>query len=81
MNLDAVRLSTGDGQIAIGLGNDSGTVAITDGSATIDSVTYDDSWGGDCDGTSLARIDPEGASNDPANWQSGPTNGTPGSTN
>jgi len=81
VDLDAVRLSTGDGQIANGLGDNSDTVAVTDGSATIDSVTYDDSWGGDGDGTSLARIDPEGGSNDPANWQSGPTNGTPGSAN
>jgi len=81
VNLDAVRLSTGDGQIAIGLGNDSGTVAIADGSVTVDSVTYDDSWGGDGDGTSLARIDPQGGSNDPANWRSGPVNGTPGSAN
>jgi len=81
VNLDAVRLSTGDGQITIGLGNDSGTVAIADGSTTVDSVTYDDSWGGDGDGTSLARIDPQGGSNDPANWQSGSVNGTPGSGN
>ncbi len=79
VNLDAVRLSTGDGQIAFGLGNDSGTVAIADGSVTVDSVTYDDDWGGDGDGTSLARIDPQGGSDDPANWQSGPQNGTPGS--
>ena len=81
VNLDAVRLSTGDAQIAIGLGNDSGTVAIADGSVTVDSVTYDDDWGGDGDGTSLARIDPQGGSDDPANWQSGPVNGTPGSAN
>ena len=81
VDLDAVRLSTGDGQIANGLGDNSGTVGITKGIVTVDSVTYDDSWGGDGDGTSLARIDPEGGSNDPANWQSGPVNGTPGSEN
>jgi len=74
-------LSCGDNQIGNGLGNNSDMVTITDGSATIDSVTYDDIWGGDGDGTSLARIDPQGSSNDEGNWTSGPQNGTPGSAN
>jgi hypothetical protein len=81
VDIDATRLSVDDNVIGNGLTDNGGTVAIGNGSATIDSVTYDDSWGGDGDGTSLARIDPEGVSNDPANWQSGPTNGTPGSAN
>lgn len=81
VDLDAIRLSTGDGQIAIGLRNDSGTIAIADGGVTVDSVTYDDSWGGDGDGTSLERIDPQGSSNDQSNWTSGPVNGTPGLAN
>ena len=78
---NAVRLSINDDKIGKGLGNNTDTVAVTDGSATVDSVTYDDGWGGDGDGTSLARIDPQGASNDESNWTSGPANGTPGSAN
>lgn len=81
VDLDAIRLSSGDNQIGNGLADNGDTVAITDGSTTIDSVTYDDSWGGDGDGTSLARIDPQGSSNDEDNWASGPQNGTPGSAN
>ncbi len=81
VDLDAIRLSCGDNQIGNGLGNNSDTVTVTDGSATIDSVTYDDGWGGDGDGTSLSRIDPQGSSNDQNNWTSGPQHGTPGSAN
>ena len=81
VDLNAVRLSSSDGQIGNGLSNSGDTVTVTDGSATVDSVTYDDSWGGDGDGTSLARIDPQGPSNDQDNWTSGPVNGTPGSAN
>ncbi len=81
VDINAVRLSVDDNKIGNGLGDNADTVAVTDGSAAIDSVTYDDSWGGDGDGTSLARIDPRGGSNDPNNWQSGPVNGTHGSQN
>ncbi len=82
VDINAVRLSSGDNQIGNGLDDNSDTVAISDGGGTtVDSVTYDDSWGGDGDGTSLARISPQGGSNDPANWQSRATNGTPGSEN
>jgi len=80
VNLDAIRLSCGDNQIGNGLSDTGDTVTVTDGSATVDSVTYDDSWG-DGDGTSLSRIDPQGASNDQSNWTSGPQHGTPGSAN
>ena len=78
---NAVRLSINDDKIGKGLGNNTDTVAITDGSATVDSVIYFWHWGGDGDGTSLARIDPQGSSNDEDNWTSGPQNGTPGSAN
>jgi len=81
VNINAVRLSIDDDKIGNQLINNGDTVAITDGSATVDSVTYDNSWGGDGDGTSLERIDPQGSSNDEDNWQSGPQNGTPGSAN
>lgn len=57
-----------------------GVLLLDDGS-TIDSVTYSKTWGGSSDGTSLARINPQGGSNDSANWQSGSINGSPGSAN
>ncbi len=79
VSIDAVRLGVADDRIGNELDDDD-TVAITDGSTTIDSVTYSRSWGG-INGTSLARIDPQGSSNDEDNWQSGPVNGTPGSAN
>jgi prepilin-type N-terminal cleavage/methylation domain-containing protein len=78
---NAIILSTGDNQIGTGLGDNSDTVEITNGSRTVESVSYDDSWGGDGDGTTLARIDPLGSSDDQANWTSGPVDGTPGSVN
>ena len=81
VNINAVRLSVDDDKIGNELKNNDDTVAITDGSATIDSVTYNSDWGGDGDGTSLERIDPQGSSNDQSNWTSGPVNGTPGSAN
>jgi hypothetical protein len=48
------------------------------GGSTVDSVTYDPSWGGNGDGKSLERKDPFGPSNDPSNWgESAVTGGTP----
>jgi type II secretory pathway pseudopilin PulG len=81
VGINAIRLSSGDGQIGGGLADNGDTVTVTNGSFTVDSVTYDDGWGGDGDGTSLERIDPQGSSNDQSNWTSGPVNGTPGSAN
>ena len=81
VDINAVRLGVGDSKIGNGLENDSDTVAVTDGSRIIDSVAYSSSWGGNGDGTSLSRKDPQGGSNDPTNWESGPINGTPGSAN
>jgi hypothetical protein len=81
VDINATRLGVGDNKIGNGLTNGGDTVAITNGSTTADSVTYDDTWGGDGDGTSLERIDPQGPSNDQSNWTSGPQNGTPGSAN
>jgi hypothetical protein len=77
VDINATRLGVGDNKIGNGLTNGGDTVAITNGSTTADSVTYDDTWGGDGDGTSLERIDPQGPSNDQSNWTSGPQNGTP----
>lgn len=38
----------------------------------IDSVSYSPDWGGNRNGFSIERIDPLGASNDPANWKEHP---------
>jgi len=77
----AVRLRVDDNDIGQGLKNDADTINIGDGTDTVDSVSYEDSWGADGNGKTLSRIDPAGDSNDPANWQEGPVNGTPGSAN
>ena len=81
VNINAIRLSVPDDKIGNGIANNGDTVTIVNGSTTVDSVTYVDSWGGDGDGTSLSRIDPQGSSNQQSNWKSGPQNGTPGSVN
>jgi len=81
VNINAIRLGVPDDKIGNGLANNTDTVAVVNGSSTVDSVTYDDSWGGDGDGTSLSRIDPQGLSNQQSNWKSGPQRGTPGLAN
>ncbi len=48
---------------------------------TIDSVGYKPDWGGNADGISLERIDPQGASSDPANWAGHPHHHTAGKKN
>ncbi|RKZ28594.1 hypothetical protein DRQ36_10200, partial [bacterium] len=74
-DLDAVGLG-------ILLGNSYDQLVIREGTVTIDSVNYDDDWGGDGDGKSLERIDPMGPSNAAANWGgSTPDGGTPGAVN
>ncbi|MFC1652426.1 lamin tail domain-containing protein [Planctomycetota bacterium] len=70
-----------DTKLGNGLGDNGDTVAITNGSATINSVTYEDSWGGDGDGRTLERIDPSATSSESGNWEAGPVGGTPGSAN
>jgi Tfp pilus assembly protein PilE len=81
VNINAVRLSVPDNKIGNGIANNGDTVAIVNGSTTVDSVTFLSSWGGNGDGTSLSRIDPQGSSNQQSNWKSGPQHGTPGSAN
>ena len=81
VNINAVRLGVPDVKIGNGLANSTDTVAVVNGGATVDSVAYSSSWGGNGDGTSLARINPSGPSNDQSNWTSGPQHGTPGSVN
>jgi prepilin-type N-terminal cleavage/methylation domain-containing protein len=81
VNINAVRLGVGDNKIGSGLANNGDTAAIVNGSSTVDSISYLSSWGGNGDGTSLSRIDPNGPSSDASNWTSGPQHGTPGSVN
>jgi hypothetical protein len=47
----------------------------------IDSLFYQPAWGGDADGRSLERLDPDAASNDPVNWRSHPYGHSAGSVN
>lgn len=81
VGINAVRLSVPNNNIGNGLANNTDTVAVENGSSTIDSVTYVSTWGGNGNGTSLSRKDPQGPSNQQSNWTSGPVNGTPGSAN
>lgn len=81
VDASAVRLSSGDNNIGDGLGNNNETITVTNGTSIIDTVVYNNSWGGDGDGTSLARIDQNGDSNSSGNWESGPVDGTPGWAN
>ena len=78
----AIRLQVGDNKLGKGLGNNGDTIAIlNDSNEVIDSVSYEDSWGGDSNDHSLERIDSQRNSNDPGNWEEGPLYGTPGSDN
>jgi len=65
-----------------GLNNGGDRVAIRCNGETIDAVEYDASWGGS-DGASLERIDPAGASTDPANFgtSAAEAGATPGARN
>lgn len=63
------------------MNNNSDTIAIWNNlGESVDSVSYDDSWGGDGNGKSLERIDPQGDSNDSGNWEEG-ANSSPGAAN
>jgi hypothetical protein len=54
---------------------------VSDESITMDSLAYEPTWGGNRDGVSLERIDPEGATNDPANWMGHPDSHSAGMAN
>lgn len=47
----------------------------------IDTLGYHPAWGGNSDGRSLERRDPDAASNDPANWRSHPNGHSAGLVN
>ncbi len=48
---------------------------------TIDSLYYTPEWGANRDGISLERINPDGATTDPSNWQEHPGGHSAGSRN
>ena len=67
---DAVRLRVDDNNIGNGLGNNGDTITLlNDVGDTVDSVAYDDSWGGDGNGESIERINPTGSSGSQSNWE------------
>jgi hypothetical protein len=47
----------------------------------IDTLSYEPSWGGDSDGRSIERADPDAASNDPVNWKTHPSGHSAGYAN
>ncbi|MFO8030722.1 MAG: lamin tail domain-containing protein [Cyclonatronaceae bacterium] len=51
------------------------------GGITADSLSYFPEWGGNRDGVSLERVDPDGASGDPANWSEHPESHSAGQRN
>ncbi|HDZ61943.1 MAG TPA: prepilin-type N-terminal cleavage/methylation domain-containing protein, partial [Nitrospirae bacterium] len=64
-------LSVGDTEIGNRLGNNTETLTLQIPGANgqvVDSVLYDDSWGGDGNGNTIERVDSEDDSNDPLNW-------------
>jgi|GEM_PF-1918299 len=78
---NAVRMAVDDNRIGGGLRNNRDTITIYQGNLAIDSVPYDDNWGGDGNARSLERKSPTGGSGDSANWTQGPIFGTPGRKN
>ncbi|MBM3324398.1 MAG: hypothetical protein FJY66_01885 [Calditrichaeota bacterium] len=72
----------GEGSPALNNTGDSLVLWDADGQR-IDQVNYDSDWGRDEEGTTLERISPVSASDDPLNWASSvdPTGSTPGRQN
>ncbi|MEX0680072.1 MAG: lamin tail domain-containing protein [Balneolales bacterium] len=59
---------------------DSVYIRSADGMVT-DSLSYDPVWGGNRDGISLERVDPDGATADSSNWMEHPNSHTAGQQN
>lgn len=78
---NAVRMTVDDDRIGGGLKNNQDTITIYQGNLAVDSVSYDDNWGGDGNARSLERKSPTGGSSDSSNWTQGPLFGTPGRKN
>ena len=54
---------------------------VSDNGIVTDSLAYEPFWGGNRDGVSLERVDPDGATNDPANWKEHPHTHSAGMAN
>ena len=54
---------------------------IPENGTAIDSLSYLPAWGGNRDGISLERVDPDGATNDPSNWREHPDGHSAGNWN
>jgi len=67
----------------LGLGDSGDTVSLEAPAGVMDSVTYNSSWPAwsSTDNYTLERLDAQGDSNDPDNWERGPWGGTPGLPN
>ncbi len=73
------RLCVHDDDIGVDLKDEQ--VFFGDGRRMHDAVIFDDSWGGDDNGDSLARVGPFAPSTEAASWAPGPDGGTPGGPN
>jgi hypothetical protein len=65
------------------LGSDlsQGQVFLAEGNALRDAVVWDNSWGGNGDGSTLSRTNPWAPSTEQSSWRSGPYGGTPATAN
>lgn len=73
----AIRLQVDDTTIGNGLGDNGDTITITDADGNnVDSVTYDEDWGGYGDGDTIERKDAESAPSEPSNWEASSETGT-----
>ena len=58
-----------------------GQVFLGEGNALRDAVVWNNSWGGDYDGSTLSRTSPWAPSTEQSSWRSGPYAGTPAMPN
>ena len=73
----AVKLKVDDKKIGNGLHDHSDTITILDSDGNIvDSVTYDDDWGGDGNGDTIERKTAAGASSEAGDWEASGTTGS-----
>jgi len=78
---DALRLRVDDADLGGQLDNYEDMAAFMNAGVLIDMTEYENAWGGYGNGRTIERISAAGDSMDPANWDEGPANGTPGRLN
>ena len=65
-----IQIQVDDEWIGTRMADNSETITLIDSAGNpVDSVTYFDSWGGDGNGDTVERKDPQGPSNDASNWE------------